>query len=123
MHASWSTYFSGLDRGMRSQDAFRPPPGLVTLASGVQDGAAPIEFTAGMTAIGQGVVEDHMKVSLVFWLVSPHLVPRTEFPPCARADACAVDRYNSLSGLSKYEDTRLRRWILSASARQSCPRN
>lgn len=80
MHASWSTYFSGLDRGMRSQDAFRPPPGLVTLASGVQEGAAPIEFTAGMTSIGQSVVEDHMKVSLSP-VVCPHLFRSTTSPP------------------------------------------
>lgn len=60
MHASWGVYFSGLDKGMRSEDAFRPPPGLVTLAAGVFDGEAPLNISGG---VGQGVVEDHMRVS------------------------------------------------------------
>lgn len=61
VHPSWAVYFSGMDKGMRSEDAFRPPPGLVSLASGVVDGAAPLEFSGGVGT--STVVEDHMKVS------------------------------------------------------------
>lgn len=49
-----------MDKGIRSEDAFRPPPGLVSLAA-VIEGAAPfIDMSSGVTP---GVIEDHMKVS------------------------------------------------------------
>ena len=49
-----------MDGGLRSQDAFRPPPGLVSLATAVSEGVAPFEVEA--TAASSGVVADHMKV-------------------------------------------------------------
>ncbi|SCZ88064.1 BZ3500_MvSof-1268-A1-R1_Chr10-2g02825 [Microbotryum saponariae] len=60
VHPSWATYFSGLDSGLRSEDAFRPPPGLVSLPS--TDGNAPFSLAGGN---GSGLVEDHMKVQLL----------------------------------------------------------
>ena len=33
VHASWDVYFSGLDKGIRPQDAFQPPPSIQNLPS------------------------------------------------------------------------------------------
>lgn len=56
VHSSWATYFAGMDKGLASEDAFRPPPGLVAHL----EGAAPISIGGGTSG---GLVEDHMKVS------------------------------------------------------------
>lgn len=63
MHPSWKTYFRGLDNGMRSQDAFRPPPNLVSLEEELL-GQAPIDFGVDSKAI-----EDHMKVRPLLFVV------------------------------------------------------
>lgn len=44
---------------MKSEDAFRPPPALVSIQAGLLDGEAPLDLSAGVSV---GVVEDHMKV-------------------------------------------------------------
>ncbi|KAI9628822.1 hypothetical protein KEM48_011359 [Puccinia striiformis f. sp. tritici PST-130] len=31
VHSSWNVYFSGLEKGLPSENAFRPPPGLVSM--------------------------------------------------------------------------------------------
>lgn len=56
VHTSWQVYFSGLDKGMKSEDAFRPPPGLVSLPAAA-DGAPQLNLQ------GSGDLQDHMKVS------------------------------------------------------------
>lgn len=58
MHPSWATYFAGLDRGLASEDAFRPPPGLIAQF----EGEAPLPIGQGSSS----AVEDHMKVSGCF---------------------------------------------------------
>jgi hypothetical protein len=55
VHASWDVYFSGMQQGMRSEDAFRPPPNIVSMPTPV--GGAPT-----MSFSGNTVLEDHMKV-------------------------------------------------------------
>lgn len=56
MHASWATYFKGLDGGLKSQDAFQAPP--IAIADSIE-GAAPVALAGS-----GGQIEDHMKVSL-----------------------------------------------------------
>lgn len=58
VHPSWDVYFSGMDKGMKSEDAFRPPPNLVSMPSPA-DGAPTMSIPSG-----GGELEDHMKVSL-----------------------------------------------------------
>jgi hypothetical protein len=48
-----------LDKGLKSEDSFRPPPGLVTIQTGLMEGEAPLDLTGGVSV---GIVEDHMKV-------------------------------------------------------------
>jgi hypothetical protein len=56
VHPSWSVYFSGMARGLKSEDAFRPPPNLLDLAEMSTEGSA-------IAPIEQGSdVQDHMKV-------------------------------------------------------------
>ncbi|KAK4049847.1 2-oxoglutarate dehydrogenase E1 component [Microbotryomycetes sp. JL201] len=57
VHPSWATYFAGLENGLQSEDAFRPPPGLVAQI----EGDAPVALGAGAGS----AVEDHMKVQLL----------------------------------------------------------
>lgn len=57
VHPSWSVYFSGMARGLKSEDAFRPPPNLLDLAEMSTEGSAELPITS------QGSdVQDHMKV-------------------------------------------------------------
>lgn len=58
VHPSWNVYFSGMDKGLPSEQAYRPPPNLVDMPTPA--GGAPMLSTGG----GGGDVEAHMKVCL-----------------------------------------------------------
>jgi len=54
VHASWDAYFSGLDKGIPSQNAFQPPPsGFVARPA---DGSPQLHGQAGQE------LNDHLKV-------------------------------------------------------------
>lgn len=55
VHPSWNVYFSGLNKGLRSEDAFRPPPSVLDLASISTEGNE-ISLASGSDT------QDHMKV-------------------------------------------------------------
>lgn len=57
VHASWDAYFSGLEHGLPSAQAFQPPPGLIDVPSAV-DGAPALHVGAG----GSRELTDHLKV-------------------------------------------------------------
>ncbi|POW10705.1 hypothetical protein PSTT_05914 [Puccinia striiformis] len=59
VHSSWNVYFSGLEKGLPSENAFRPPPGLVSMPQPA--GGAPMLAMPG----SGGEVEDHMKIQLL----------------------------------------------------------
>lgn len=52
VHPSWATYFNGMSKGMPSEQAFQPPPNLLSVTAD-----APSFTTAGTSQL-----EDHMKV-------------------------------------------------------------
>ena len=52
VHPSWDAYFSGMDKGLPSSQAFQPPPNLVPT------GGAP-----ALHAGGGAELDDHLKVS------------------------------------------------------------
>ncbi|TRM61105.1 thiamine diphosphate-binding protein [Schizophyllum amplum] len=52
VHASWNVYFSGMAKGLPSQQAFTPPPRLLP-----PDGAPALQA-------GQGELDDHLKLEL-----------------------------------------------------------
>lgn len=55
VHSSWDVYFSGLDKGLSSSQAFQPPPSLPHPA----DGAPALH-------VGKGAeLDDHLKVSTI----------------------------------------------------------
>ena len=56
VHASWAAYFGAMDKGVRSQDAFTPPPGFANVPQA--EGGAP------SLHVGQGNQDltDHLKV-------------------------------------------------------------
>ncbi|KEI39477.1 uncharacterized protein L969DRAFT_62172 [Mixia osmundae IAM 14324] len=56
VHPSWDVYFSGMDQGMHSEEAFKPPPGLISMPA---DGAPTLSMSGGPQ------LEDHMKVQLL----------------------------------------------------------
>jgi 2-oxoglutarate dehydrogenase E1 component len=58
VHASWNAYFSGLDKGLDSDQAFQPPPNLLNMP--VPVGGAPTLHVQG----GQDLT-DHLKVQLL----------------------------------------------------------
>jgi 2-oxoglutarate dehydrogenase E1 component len=60
VHPSWNVYFSGMARGLKSEDAFRPPPSLVDLESMTTEGSADVP-----SASTGSDVQDHMKVSSI----------------------------------------------------------
>lgn len=57
VHPSWNVYFSGLSKGMSSEQAFRPPPSLMPIPMD----APPVD----VSSFGQvdSTVDDHLKVS------------------------------------------------------------
>lgn len=58
VHPSWNVYFSGLSKGIRSEDAFRPAPSLLDLETMGAPGNASSEMS-----LSEGTdVQDHMKV-------------------------------------------------------------
>lgn len=57
VHASWDAYFSGLDKGVPSSQAFQPPPGLISLPTAA-DGAPSLHAGTGQD------LTDHLKASL-----------------------------------------------------------
>lgn len=59
VHSSWNVYFSGLEKGLPSESAFRPPPGLLSIPNPA--GGAPMLAISG----SGGEVEDHMKIQLL----------------------------------------------------------
>lgn len=61
VHVSWATYFSGLDKGLPSTQAFSPPPGLSSQAA---IGGHPATIAPGL---GEEAAElsDHLKVQLL----------------------------------------------------------
>jgi len=82
VHPSWSVYFSGMARGLKSEDAFRPPPNLLDLAEMSTEGSA-------IAPIEQGSdVQDHMKVGFVLPTICHCLHCVASFPsrissPCS----------------------------------------
>ncbi|KAK7469427.1 2-oxoglutarate dehydrogenase E1 component [Stygiomarasmius scandens] len=56
VHVSWDVYFSGLDKGLTSPQAFQPPPRLVAAPA---DGAPALHSGAGAE------LDDHLKVQLL----------------------------------------------------------
>jgi len=61
VHASWDVYFSGMDKGLSSSQAFQPPPNLTTVPMAV-DGAPSLHLGGGQE------LTDHLKVRLLFLL-------------------------------------------------------
>lgn len=58
VHPSWDVYFSGLAKGLRSEDAFQMPPSLMTLPVD----APPIDPSSAQS--GESV-DDHLKLQLL----------------------------------------------------------
>ncbi|CAE6460790.1 unnamed protein product [Rhizoctonia solani] len=57
VHASWQAYFSGLDKGLSSPNAFQPPPDYTGVPMAA-DGAPTLN-------VGSGALTDHLKVQLL----------------------------------------------------------
>jgi 2-oxoglutarate dehydrogenase E1 component len=55
VHASWDAYFSGLDKGLSSPQAFQPPPPVSAITP---DDGAPALYASG----AGGELDDHLKV-------------------------------------------------------------
>ncbi|CAO1628563.1 unnamed protein product [Parajaminaea phylloscopi] len=73
VHSSWDVYFSGLDKGLSSQEAYRPPPTLMTLPI-----EAPPISTGQMS--GEHNVDDHLKLQLLVraYAVRGHRIARLD---------------------------------------------
>jgi hypothetical protein len=54
VHASWDAYFSGMENGLPSEDAFQPPPGLLNIPHPA-DGAPSMHLHGGQE------LTDHLK--------------------------------------------------------------
>jgi 2-oxoglutarate dehydrogenase E1 component len=68
VHASWAAYFSGLDAGLPSSEAFQPPPNLFDnpLAGVIAGGAPTLSVQpSGIGLSGQQELSDHLKVQLL----------------------------------------------------------
>jgi 2-oxoglutarate dehydrogenase E1 component len=57
VHASWDAYFSGLDKGLPSAQAFQPPPRRHHLPS-------PTDGAPALHASGGAELDDHLKVGV-----------------------------------------------------------
>lgn len=53
VHSSWDVYFSGLERGLPSSEAFSPPPSVIPTP---EDGAPALHASSGAE------LDDHLKV-------------------------------------------------------------
>lgn len=62
VHTSWDAYFSGLEKGLPSSEAFQRPPSVMPAPS---DGAPALHASSGAE------LDDHLKVSLASYCVSP----------------------------------------------------
>lgn len=62
VHPSWDVYFSGLERGLPSSEAFHPPPSVIPATD---DGAPALHASSGAE------LDDHLKAStfVLFGLV------------------------------------------------------
>jgi len=60
VHVSWDVYFSGMDKGLSSAQAFQPPPRLNTV---------PVDGAPALHSRG-GELDDHLKVLRFFRLPS-----------------------------------------------------
>lgn len=65
VHASWDAYFSGLDKGLPSSEAFTPAPTAITPPS---DGAPALHASSGAE------LDDHLKVNGIGFLVGDTLL-------------------------------------------------
>ncbi|KAK0554455.1 2-oxoglutarate dehydrogenase E1 component [Tilletia horrida] len=72
VHASWDIYFSGLENGLPSEDAFRPPPSLMPLPVS----APPVDFSSSK---GEAV-DDALKAQLLVraYQVRGHRIARLD---------------------------------------------
>jgi 2-oxoglutarate dehydrogenase E1 component len=71
VHASWATYFSGMEQGLPSSKAFQPPPSLVS---------PPADGAPALHPVGDAELDDHLKVSL-------SLPVRISFIICIRSNS------------------------------------
>lgn len=55
VHVSWRAYFSGMDRGLKSQDAFQPPPTFLP---------QPVGGAPTLNPVRGAQLDDHLKVCL-----------------------------------------------------------
>ncbi|KAJ8583721.1 2-oxoglutarate dehydrogenase, E1 component [Rhizopogon salebrosus TDB-379] len=93
VHASWHTYFSGMEHGLPSAKAFQPPPGLI---------APPADGTPALYAGGGAELDDHLKVQLLVraYQVRGHHV--AELDPLGILDADLADVHPPELELSRY---------------------
>ncbi|KAG7445780.1 2-oxoglutarate dehydrogenase complex E1 component mitochondrial precursor [Guyanagaster necrorhizus] len=93
VHASWDAYFSGMDKGLTSAQAFHPPPSLV---------AAPADGAPALYAGGAAELDDHLKVQLLVraYQVRGHHV--AELDPLGILDADLADVHPPELELSRY---------------------
>ncbi|KAK0221675.1 2-oxoglutarate dehydrogenase E1 component [Armillaria fumosa] len=93
VHASWDAYFSGMDKGLPSAQAFQPPPSLV---------AAPADGAPALYAGGAAELDDHLKVQLLVraYQVRGHHV--AELDPLGILDADLADVHPPELELSRY---------------------
>ena len=57
VHPSWNVYFSGMAKGMKSQDAFRAPPSLLDFDE--------VQGSEELSLSSDGNVDEHMKVRML----------------------------------------------------------
>ncbi|KAG6372856.1 thiamine diphosphate-binding protein [Boletus reticuloceps] len=93
VHASWATYFSGMQHGLPSAKAFQPPPGLI---------APPADGAPALHAVGGAELDDHLKVQLLVraYQVRGHHV--AELDPLGILDADLADVHPPELELSRY---------------------
>lgn len=97
VHASWDAYFSGMDRGLSSPQAFQPPPTLLPQPIG----------SAPALDVGRGAkLDDHLKVSR-----NKFYSPFPLQSQCLLTSISVCIRCNYLFVHIKFEAIMLRIWI------------
>ncbi|KAH6907715.1 oxoglutarate dehydrogenase [Coprinopsis sp. MPI-PUGE-AT-0042] len=93
VHASWDVYFSGMEKGLPSQQAFQPPPSTLPVPS---DGAPALHASGG------GDLDVHLKVQLLVraYQVRGHHVAQLD--PLGILDADLADVKPPELELSRY---------------------
>ncbi|KAF7967902.1 hypothetical protein HWV62_32577 [Athelia sp. TMB] len=93
VHASWNVYFSGLEKGLPSAQAFTPPPSVLPPPA---DGAPALHTGGGAE------LDDHLKTQLLVraYQVRGHHV--AELDPLGILDADLADTYPPELELSRY---------------------